>query len=104
MNLTVSAALVFNQYVNPIALDKLNWKYYIVFCVFLAFEVVYIYFFAIETRGPNGPLPLEEISALFEGKAYYGFQKRPQFNPPADEEYLPEKEASDNHHVEKSEL
>lgn len=56
----------------------LGWKYYIVFCVFLAFEVVYIYFFLIETRGSNGPLPLEEIAALFDGPGYYGFQKRPE--------------------------
>lgn len=26
----VQAALFFNQYVNPIALEKLGWKYYIV--------------------------------------------------------------------------
>jgi hypothetical protein len=30
MQLCVSAALVLNQYANPIALDKLDWKYYIV--------------------------------------------------------------------------
>ena len=29
MNFTVSIALVFNQYVNPIALEKLGWKYYV---------------------------------------------------------------------------
>ena len=27
MNLTVTAALVFNQYINPIAWNHLNWKY-----------------------------------------------------------------------------
>lgn len=56
-----------NQYVNPIALAKLNWKYYIVYCVFIAFEFVYLYFTVIETKGKNGPLPLEEIAALFDG-------------------------------------
>lgn len=29
MNFTVSVALVFNQYVNPIGLEHLNWKYYV---------------------------------------------------------------------------
>ena len=28
-NFTVSLALIFNQYVNPIALDALGWKYYV---------------------------------------------------------------------------
>ncbi|WOO79084.1 Lactose permease [Vanrija pseudolonga] len=77
-SMTISAALVFNQYVNPIALAKIHWKYYIVFCAFLAFEFVYCFFFVMETRGPNGPLPLEEIAAIFEGPAHYGFQKRPE--------------------------
>ena len=29
MNAVVNVALVFNQYVNPIALDDLGWKYYV---------------------------------------------------------------------------
>jgi hypothetical protein len=61
-------SLIFNQYVNPIAMDALNWKYYIVYCVWLAFEFGYLYFTVIETLGKNGPLPLEEISALFDGE------------------------------------
>lgn len=86
MQMAVNASLVFNQYVNPIAMAKLDWKYYIVFCVFLAFEVVYCYFFVIETRGRNGPLPLEEIAALFDGPGRYGFQKRPEIDRSVDEE------------------
>ncbi|WOO86159.1 Lactose permease [Vanrija pseudolonga] len=82
----VSASLTFNQYVNPIALDAIHWKYYIVFCVFLAFQVFYCYLFVIETRGPNGPLPLEEIAALFEGPGRYGFQKNPYENNAIDSE------------------
>jgi hypothetical protein len=34
----VSISIVFNQYVNPIALDALGWRYYIVYTVWLAFE------------------------------------------------------------------
>ena len=30
---SVSAALVFNQYINPIALAAISWKYYIVFAI-----------------------------------------------------------------------
>jgi len=67
MNLAVNCSLVFNQYANPIALEHLAWKYYIVYTVWLAFEFVFLYFFIIETKGKDGPLPLEEISAIFDG-------------------------------------
>jgi hypothetical protein len=50
--------------VNPIALDALGWKYYIVYCCWLAFELVYVYFFIVETKGHS----LEETAALFDGE------------------------------------
>ncbi|TFY80744.1 hypothetical protein EWM64_g3268 [Hericium alpestre] len=62
-NFTISAALIFNQYVNPIALDAINWKYYIVYIVWLCFELVYVWYTIIETKG----LSLEETAALFDG-------------------------------------
>lgn len=62
-NFTISLALIFNQYVNPIALDALGWKYYIVYCCWILFETVFCYFFIIETRNRS----LEETSALFDG-------------------------------------
>ncbi|TBU24694.1 general substrate transporter [Dichomitus squalens] len=62
-NFTISLALIFNQYVNPIALDKLGWKYYIFYVCWLAFEGAYCYLFVIETKG----LSLEETAALFDG-------------------------------------
>lgn len=49
-NLTVSASLVFNQYVNPIALEKIGWRYYWVYVGWLAFELLFIYFYMIETK------------------------------------------------------
>ncbi|KAK7051545.1 hypothetical protein VNI00_004523 [Paramarasmius palmivorus] len=63
-NLTVSAAIIFNQYVNPIALDAITWKYYVVYCCWLVFELVYVYLFVVETKG----LTLEETAALFDGE------------------------------------
>jgi hypothetical protein len=50
MSACVTAALFFNQFVNGIALDALAWKYYIFYCVFLAFEIVVVYFYIVETR------------------------------------------------------
>lgn len=64
----ISISLVFNQFVNPIALDGIQWRYYIVYTVWLAIEFIYIYLFMVETKGKNGtPLPLEEIARLFDG-------------------------------------
>jgi len=64
MNLCVSASLVFNQYINPIAQRHIGWKYYIVYVVWLMFELVFIYFFLVETKGRT----LEETAVLFDGE------------------------------------
>lgn len=69
MQMCVNASLVFNQYANPVALKALDWKYYIIYTVWIAFEFVFLYLYLVETKGKNGPLPLEEIAALFDGKA-----------------------------------
>jgi hypothetical protein len=63
LNFCVTGALFFNQYINAIALEALAWKYYIVYCVFLGFEVFVIYSFLIETRYT----PMEEIAKYFDG-------------------------------------
>ncbi|KAF8551822.1 hexose transporter [Imleria badia] len=64
MNFVVSLALIFNQYVNPIALDALGWKYYLVYVCWIAFEVVFLWFFVVETKDRT----LEETAALFDGE------------------------------------
>ncbi|KAJ3039982.1 hypothetical protein HDV00_011537 [Rhizophlyctis rosea] len=68
MNFCVSAALVFNQYVNPLALEAISWKYYLVFAIWLGVELVFAWFFIIETKGHS----LEEIAALFDGPGKVG--------------------------------
>lgn len=65
MFLCVDIALFFNQYVNPIALKHIGWKYYIVYCVWLAVELATVWKFYIETRNT----PLEEIAKHFDGDA-----------------------------------
>lgn len=64
MFLAVDLALFFNSYVNPVALNHLGWKYYIVYDVWLFIELVVVYFFYIETRNT----PLEEIVKFFDGE------------------------------------
>lgn len=54
---------VLNQYVNPIGLAHLAWKFYFVYIVILVIEVLCIWFLFVETKGPT----LEEIARLFDG-------------------------------------
>ncbi|KAI0032687.1 hexose transporter [Vararia minispora EC-137] len=63
-NFTVSLSLIFNQYVNPIALQNLGWRYYIVYICWLTFEAIFVYYFVVETKGRT----LEETAALFDGE------------------------------------
>ena len=49
-NFAISLSLIFNQYVNPIALKNIGWKYYIVYCVWIAFELVFVYLYLVETK------------------------------------------------------
>jgi len=60
----VNCALFFNNYVNPIAIKNITWKYYIVYDCWLAIELAVVYFFFIETRYT----PLEEIAKYFDGE------------------------------------
>ncbi|KAK6462000.1 putative hexose transporter [Scheffersomyces coipomensis] len=61
MYFTQLCTLVYNGYVNPIAMAALDWKYYIVWCCVLAFELVIVYFFFVETFGYT----LEEVAIVF---------------------------------------
>ncbi|KAJ0413385.1 general substrate transporter [Aspergillus carlsbadensis] len=57
-------ASFFATYVNPIGLERIQWRWLIVYSCWLALEVVLIFFFFPETHGRT----LEELSFLFEGK------------------------------------
>jgi len=63
MNLTLIATVAFNQFVNPWALEAITWKYYVVYCGWLVFELIFIFIFIVETKGRT----LEETAALFDG-------------------------------------
>lgn len=64
MNGTNVTIVFFNQYINPIALDAIQWKYYIFYCVWLGVELAVVWFFYVETRNT----PLEEIAKYFDGE------------------------------------
>jgi len=54
----------FNTFVNPIGIANSGWRYYLMYVVFLGFEVVFIYFLFPET----GQKSLEELAFLYEEK------------------------------------
>lgn len=52
---------VYNGFVNPIAMDAIEWKYYIVFCCILGCEVIVVFLTFEETSGRT----LEEVAEVF---------------------------------------
>ncbi|WWC99992.1 hypothetical protein V866_006901 [Kwoniella sp. B9012] len=61
---TQSVSLAFNQYVNPVAIAAIAWKYYLVYVSIQIILVIFAYFFLIETKGHT----IEEVSRLFDGR------------------------------------
>lgn len=53
---------IFNGFVNPIALDAIGWKYYIVYVVLVIVWGVMIWFCYPETKGYS----LEEVALIFD--------------------------------------
>ncbi|KAK6700329.1 hypothetical protein SNK05_013135 [Fusarium graminearum] len=47
---SIKGASFFNQFVNPIGLKNLGWKYYIVYCVWLCFVLLTVFFMFPETK------------------------------------------------------
>ncbi|PIL37643.1 MFS general substrate transporter [Ganoderma sinense ZZ0214-1] len=66
------AAGFFNQFVNPIGIANAGWKYYISYCIFLLFEIVFVYFLFPETSNRS----LEELAFLFEGEKVQAEQQK----------------------------
>lgn len=62
---TNAAAAFFNQYVNPIAFGRIEWKLYLVYLACLVVWFVSIYFLFPETAGRM----LEDIAAVFDGES-----------------------------------
>lgn len=60
-NLAGPLASLFNLYVNPIAMEAITWKYYIVWDIWLFCMVAIVYFGFPETHG----LSLEEVAQAF---------------------------------------
>ncbi|KAK5677052.1 hypothetical protein LTS10_010240 [Elasticomyces elasticus] len=61
--LAVAAGSFFTNYVNPVAMEAITWKYYLCYIIWLAFQSVVVWFYYIETKGRS----LEAIAVCFEG-------------------------------------
>jgi MFS family permease len=62
-NIVQGSANAVNQWVNPIILEAIHWKYYGVYIAILSLYAVIIYFRFPETKN----LTIEEISLIFDG-------------------------------------
>lgn len=62
----VKSASFFNQFVNPIGLANLGWKYYIVYCCWLAIVLTVVYFMFPETK-VSGHCALADFHYLEHG-------------------------------------
>ncbi|KEY64402.1 hypothetical protein S7711_08462 [Stachybotrys chartarum IBT 7711] len=60
----IYGSLIIAAFVNPIGLESIGWRYYIVFCVLLVIFFFITYFLFPETKGYS----LEEIASLFDGE------------------------------------
>ncbi|KAK2771459.1 hypothetical protein FQN53_004966 [Emmonsiellopsis sp. PD_33] len=62
--LTAGAAGFLNTFVGPIALSNIGYWFYVFFVFWDTFELGFMYFFFVETKG----MTLEELDAIFEAK------------------------------------
>jgi MFS family permease len=64
MFISTNLAVFFNIFINPIALEAIQWKYYLVYVILLALITTTIYFCYPETNGHT----LEEMARVFDGE------------------------------------
>jgi len=61
--LVIYTSQIFGNYVNPVGIANIGWRFYIYYCVWAAIIVLIVYFFFVETSGPT----LEELALIFDG-------------------------------------
>jgi sugar porter (SP) family MFS transporter len=72
MQIASTCVLVFNGYANPVAMDAISWRYYIVYCCVIAVEIAIVYFGFPETKGHS----LEEVALIFDGEEAFGTETK----------------------------
>lgn len=76
---TTKASLFFNQFVNPIGLKSIGWKYYFVYVGWVAVEVLIMFFFFPETKGHS----LETMPEVFGEQVLTNVDSKLQMNDDA---------------------
>lgn len=66
------AGLFLNTFVNPIGMANAGWKYLTSYCVFVAFEICFIYFVFPETVNKS----IEELAFLYEDDVHQEQSRR----------------------------
>jgi len=61
-NFWVNIASFFNQYVTPIGLGNVKWRFYFLYIAWDTFQAAFIYFFFVETKDRT----LEELNEIFD--------------------------------------
>lgn len=64
MLMSVALGLFFSNYVNPVGIASISWKFYVCYLVWLTVQCFVVYFFYIETKNTT----LEEIAKHFDGE------------------------------------
>jgi hypothetical protein len=54
---------IYNSFANPVAMEAIGWRYYIVWVVVIFFNLTMIFFFFPETKNRG----LEEVAEVFDG-------------------------------------
>lgn len=68
VQIVTTCCLIYNGYVNPVAMQAITWRYYIVWCCLISLWVVLAYFYFPETKGRS----LEEVALVFDGDKTFG--------------------------------
>lgn len=61
-----AVAVCFNQFVNPVALREIAWRYYLVYVAVLVAVIIFMFFCVPETKG----LSLEEVGNIFDRREH----------------------------------
>ncbi|KZW03364.1 general substrate transporter [Exidia glandulosa HHB12029] len=81
--IVAQASSCINTFGLPVALSKIGWYVYLIFCIWDLFEVIVIYFTVVETKG----LTLEEIEEVFSQddpvkySIEHNFKAKPEASP-----------------------
>lgn len=82
--IVTNASQIIGQVANPIALARMGWKYYIIFCVLDALFIAEVWLLFPETKGKS----LEELADIFNDKSENSSSKVDQEKQDLNDDYF----------------